>query len=65
MNGARYVSLQASAENPYKLSGNVLNPIIFKSGKLISKLSQPMRQVPDKLLYTQYQTSKEYRHGNR
>ncbi len=54
MNSARYISLQASAEKPYKLSGNVLNPIIFKSGKLISKLSQPMRQVPDKLLYTKY-----------
>jgi hypothetical protein len=54
MNSARYVSLQASAEKPYKLSVNVLNPIIFKSGKLISTLSQPMRQVPDKLLFTKY-----------
>jgi len=54
MNSARYISLQAGAAKPYKLSGNVLNSIIFECGKLISKLSQLMRQVPNTLLHTQY-----------
>jgi len=50
----RYISLQNTAKKPDTESKITPTSLIFKSGKLISSLSQLMRQVPDKLLYTKY-----------
>ena len=50
--GARYISLQSHAAPPYSKSGETLISVFFMYGKLSSSLSQLMRQVPNKLLYT-------------
>ncbi len=52
MSTALYIPLQVPAEKPYKVAGNALTLMILKCGKLISNLSQLMRQVPNTLLYT-------------
>ncbi len=52
--GARYISLQGSAALPDSQSGKTLISVFFTYGKLSSSLSQLMRQVPNKLLYTKY-----------
>ncbi len=52
--GARYISLQIHAASSDTKSGETLILNNFTYGKLSSSLSQLMRQVPNKLLYTQY-----------
>ena len=52
--GARYISLQIHAASSYSKSGETLISVFLTYGKLSSSLSQLMRQVPNKLLYTQY-----------
>ena len=53
-NGIRLLPLQARSAKPYPLSGNRPTSIILEYGKLVSNLSQLMRQVPNTLLYTKY-----------
>ena len=52
--GLRYISLQSDAALSDGKSGETLISVFFMYGKLSSSLSQLMRQVPNKLLYTQY-----------
>ena len=52
--GARYISLQSRAALSDSKSGETLISVFFTYGKLSSSRSQLMRQVPNKLLYTQY-----------
>ncbi len=51
---ARYIPLQGHAVLPDSQSGKTLISVFFIYGKLSSSLSQLMRQVPNKLLYTEY-----------
>jgi hypothetical protein len=52
--GARYISLQSYAALPDSKPGKTPISVFLIYGKLSSSLSQLMRQVPHKLLYTKY-----------
>ena len=52
--GAGHTSLQSHVTLPDSQSGKTLISVFFTYGKLSSSLSQLMRQVPNKLLYTKY-----------
>jgi hypothetical protein len=52
--GARYIFLQSRVALPDSKPGKTPISVFFTYGKLSSSLSQLMRQVPNKLLYTKY-----------